>query len=102
LEQAHTEQLAAWLAPYQKLAAPVLATLSDGEDAIMAALKQCWPSAAHQRCQVHFLNNVVTPVLAVDAQLRQALQDDMGGLPAVPEHTMVADEPGADSSFVVC
>jgi hypothetical protein len=102
LAQAHAEQLVAWLVPYQKLAAPVLASLSDGEDAIMAALKQCWPSAPHQRCQVHFLNNLVEPVLAVDAQLRQALQDDVGGLPVVPEHAAAVGEPGVDSSFVVC
>jgi Transposase, Mutator family len=102
LEHAHTDQLAAWLEPYQKLPFTVLATLSDGEEAIIAALKRCWPTAPHQRCQVHFLNNLVEPVLAVDAQLRQALQDDVGGLPAVPEREVEADEPGTDSPFVVC
>lgn len=102
LEHAHTDQLAAWLEPYQKLPFTVLATLSDGEEAIIAALKRCWPTAPHQRCQVHFLNNLVEPVLAVDAQLRQALQDDVGGLPAVPEREVEAGEPGTDSPFVVC
>ncbi len=102
LEQATAEQLANWLAPYQKLPFAVLATLSDGEEAIIAALKGCWPTAPHQRCQTHFLNNLVEPVLAVDAELRQALQNDVGGLPAVPERETTTDERSAGSSFVVC
>jgi Transposase, Mutator family len=102
LEHATAEQLATWLAPYQKLPFAVLATLSDGEEAIIAALKHCWPNAPHQRCQTHFLNNLVEPVLEVDAQLRQALQNDLGGLPAVPESEAAADERLTGSSFVVC
>ncbi len=102
LEQATAEQLALWLEPYQKLPFTALATLSDGEDTIIAALKRCWPAAPHQRCQTHFLNNLVAPVLEVDAQLRQALQNDIGGLPPVAEHEMAASELGTDSSFVVC
>jgi hypothetical protein len=73
LEHASAERLGAWLEPYQKLPVAVLATLSDGEEAIIAALKQCWPMAPHQRCQAHFLNNLVEPVLEADTQLRQAL-----------------------------
>ena len=46
-----------------------LATLSDDEKAIIAALKRSWPKAVHQRCQLHFLNNLAAPVLKVDTQL---------------------------------
>jgi hypothetical protein len=102
LEHASAEQLCAWLEPYQKLPFAVLATLSDGEEAIIAALKQCWPTAPHQRCQAHFLNNLVEPVLEVDTQLRQALEQDVGGLPAVPEREVEPGERESDSSFVVC
>ena len=102
LAHADADLLAAWLAPYQKLSYPVLATLSDGEEAIIAALKRCWPQAPHQRCQVHFLNNLVEPVLEIDAQLRQALQNDVGGLPPVPQREMAAGEPKADSPLLVC
>jgi len=102
LEHASAEQLRSWLAPYQQLPFAALATLSDAEEAIMAALKSSWPAAPHQRCQAHFLNNLVAPVLQVDAQLRQALQNDIGGLPAVPECETPAHEPTPGSSFVVC
>lgn len=85
LPHATAEQLAAWLEPYQGLPFSVLATLSDGEPAIVAALKGGWPKAPHQRCQTHFLNNVATPVLTLDTQLRQGMRDELGGLPPVPE-----------------
>jgi hypothetical protein len=86
-EPATTSRLRGWLKPYQALPFPVLATLSDGEEAIIAALTGCWPDAPHQRCQAHFLNNLAEPVLEVDARLRQRMRDDLGGLPKVPDQT---------------
>jgi len=63
----------------------VLATLSDAEKAVVAALKTAWPASPHQRCQLHFLNAIAKPTLEVDAQLRQHLRDELGALAAVPE-----------------
>lgn len=105
LKGARAEELCEWLKPYQGLPYPVLATLSDGEKAIIAALKQCWPDAPHQRCQAHFLNNVAEPVLELDTELRQWMRADLGGLPAVPERSdtdMAGDDlgqPGGASPF---
>jgi hypothetical protein len=53
---------------------------------LIAALKACWPQAPHQRCQVHFLNNLAEAVLDYDDQLRKNIRQDLGGLPGVPEH----------------
>jgi hypothetical protein len=78
------DELVEWMRPYRELPFPVLATLSDGEDTLMAALKRCWPDAPHQRCQEHILGNLTEPVLEVDARLRQRMRDDLGGLPGVP------------------
>ena len=61
----------------------MLATLSDGEDTLIAALKQVWPNAPHQRCQDHFLGNVAEEVLNYDTQLRQGMRQSLGGLPQV-------------------
>jgi hypothetical protein len=80
-----TERLHAWLQPYTQLPFAVLATLSDGEKAVVAALKITWPAAPHQRCQLHFLNAIAKPTLEVDAQLRQHLRAELGALAAVPE-----------------
>ncbi len=102
MAQASAQELQTWLAPYREWPWPVLATLSDGEEAIIAALKGCWPHAPHQRCQTHFLNNVVEPVLEIDAQLRQALQNDIGGLPAVVERQVAAGAQSSGSSCGVC
>lgn len=78
LEGAKQEQLCQWLKPYQQMAYPVLATLSDGEDGIIAALKTTWPEAPHQRCQAHFLSNLADPVMVHDSEHRQGLCDAVG------------------------
>lgn len=88
IQQDHptAQDLGEWLEPYQALPYPVLATLSDGEEAIIAAMKTgAWAPAPHQRCQEHWLSNVAEPVLTYDTQLRKQLQAEVGGLPAVPE-----------------
>jgi hypothetical protein len=93
-DHASADELAEWLRPYQALPFPVLATLSDGEEAIIAAQRTCWPTARQQRCQSHWLGNVAEPVLEVDAQLRQQMRQDLGGLPAVPEWAPAISTPG--------
>jgi hypothetical protein len=86
------EELVSWLSAYQDPEVPVLATLSDGEATLIAALKACWPQAPHQRCQVHFLNNLTSDVLDYDDELRKAMRQDLGGLPKVPEHKPVESD----------
>lgn len=95
-KQATEAQLKGWLKPYQALPFPVLATLSDGEKAVVAALKGCWLGAPHQRCQTHFLNNLAEPVLDVDTQLRKRMREDLGGLPKVPDRTEGANVPNSE------
>jgi hypothetical protein len=86
-EQLSQRELVEWLDSYRKLPLPVLATLSDGENTVIAALKTCWPQAPHQRCQVHFLNNLVNDILDYDDELRKDMRQDLGGLPKVPQKT---------------
>jgi hypothetical protein len=90
-EQIGEEELNVWLKPYQGLPFRVLATLSDGEATLVAALKGCWPQAPHQRCQTHFLNNLAEAVLGYDDELRKNMRQDLGGLPKVPQVSV--DEP---------
>lgn len=80
-----TERLRAWLEPFTQLPFPVLATLSDGEKAVVAALKASWSPVPHQRCQLQFLNNIAKPALEVDGRLRQRLRQELGDLEAVPQ-----------------
>ena len=84
LPQAQAQQLIEWLQPYQQLPYKVLASLSDGESAIITAMNSSWPDAPHQRCQAHFLNNLSDAVLPLDTKLRQQLKTDLDGLPKVP------------------
>lgn len=78
------EELEEWLQPYQELPYDVLATLSDREDRIIAALKASWPNAPHQRCQEHILGNLAEPVLEEDTNLRKWMRKDLRGLAKVP------------------
>ena len=96
LDRATADELVGWLQPYRELPFKVLATISDGEEAIIAALKSCWPETPHRQCQEHFLNNLAAPVIEVDTQLRKRMRDDVGYLPAVPTQseppvTLVSD-----------
>ena len=93
LRQPTAKALIDWLRPYQALPYPILATLSDGEKAIIEALQTCWPEAPQQRCQAHFLNNLVDPVLDYDAELRQRLREDRGGLPKAPANLKGPTDP---------
>jgi hypothetical protein len=86
-EHLSEKELVVWLEPYRNLSLPVLATLSDGEDTLIAALRTCWPQAPHQRCQLHFLNNLTDDIQEYDDGLRQDMRQDLGGLPKVPQHT---------------
>ena len=87
LNGATTDRLYAWLEPYGALPFSVLATLSDGEKAVVAGLKKRFPKTPHQRCQAHFLSNLAEPVLEMDTQLRQGMREELGGLPKVPERS---------------
>lgn len=93
LPQAQAQRLIEWLQPYQEFPYKVLATLSDGESAIIAAMNSTWIDAPHQRCQAHFLSNLSESVLPLDTKLRQQLKTDLDGLPKVPDSSERRIEP---------
>ena len=101
LDHPTAEELIEWLKPYQALPYKVLATLSDGEKAIIAALETCWSDAPRQRCQEHYLGNLAEPVLKVDGKLQEWMRNDLGGLPAVPteSETPPVEEDGGGQSM---
>lgn len=90
LDHATAEELVEWLAPYRALPYAVLATLSDGEKAIIAAMSTCWPDTPRQRCQEHYLGNLAEPVLEVDRKVQEWMRNELGGLPAVPSEAETA------------
>ncbi len=106
LDHPTADELVEWLKPYQALPYEVLATLSDGEDTIIAALERCWPDAPRQRCQEHCLGNMAEPVIEVDTKLRKWMRNDLRGLPAVPTEPeaspVVADDEQSASAPPFC
>jgi len=83
LEPPNEQDLTDWLMTYQGY--PVLASVSDGEERIIAALRAVWPNAPRQRCQEHFLGNLAEEVLANDTELRKQMSVDLGGLPKISD-----------------
>lgn len=81
VEAPSEKELTAWLQAYQTY--PVLASISDGEERIIAALRAVWPNAPRQRCQEHFLGNLADEVLEHDTKLRKQMRMDLGGLPKI-------------------
>ena len=79
LEAPNEKDLTNWLMRYQEY--PVLGSVSDGEERIIAALRAVWPNAPRQRCQEHFLGNLADEVLENDTELRKQMRVDLGGLP---------------------
>jgi hypothetical protein len=100
LDHATAEELVAWLAPYREWPYAVLATLSDGEKAIMGALKTCWLDAPRQRCQEHYLGNLADPVLEEDRKVQEWMRNELGGLPAGPieSETLAFEEDSGPST----
>jgi len=94
LEQRDQAHLAAWLARFAHAAWPVSATLSDGEGALVGALKQVWPEAPHQRCQMHALKAWAAPLAEADRELRRRLRAAV--MTSLPPLAAAADQlPGA-------
>jgi hypothetical protein len=92
LEGAKASEVVKWIRACQ-LGYPVLATLSDGEKAIIEAFRTCWPDAPQQRCQLHFLNHLVEPVLEYDTNLRKQMREDLGGLQKATANEIAEDDP---------
>lgn len=98
VEVPNEKGLTNWLKAYQNY--PVLASISDGEERIIAALRAVWPNAPRQRCQEHFLGNLADEVLGHDTELRKQMRADLGGLPKVadfPDTSTISS--ASDASF---
>ncbi len=66
---------------------PVLATMCDGEGAVLSGLQAVWKDAANGLCQTHYLGNLAAPVEEDDRMLRQELQTQLAQLPGIPNLT---------------
>lgn len=83
LDPPNEKDLTEWLKTYQSY--PVLGSVTDGEERIIAALRAVWPNAPRQRCQAHFMGNLADEVLGNDTELRKQMRADLGGLPKISD-----------------
>ncbi len=84
LDKRDSDHIIGWLKPYADLNFTVLATLSDGEDAEIKALRILWSNSPHQMCLTHFLGDCTKPIKQADRMLKATLRKAMGPLPPVP------------------
>jgi len=99
LEGPNEEKITDWLRRYQQY--PLLGSISDGEERIIAALQNVWPNAPRQRCQEHFMANLADEVLSDDAEFRKQMRMDLGGLPQtkdLPDHSSFFEPRGSRES----
>ena len=64
LKPADSEDLSQWLQHCRQQVdeSSILATLSDGEPALLGAFSKVWPDAIHQMCHMHVLRNLSDPL----------------------------------------
>jgi hypothetical protein len=81
LPRTSKESFCALLAPVVELLKGqdwrLLATVSDRERSLEAALVEIWPDVPHQWCQSHYLRNLMKPVAAADQALRVGLRGEL-------------------------
>lgn len=89
LDKADTPHVTKWMEECKKLLVnlPVLATMCDGEGALLTGLETVWSDAAHGLCQSHYLSNLAKPVEEDDRGLKEELQTQLFKLVGVPTLT---------------
>ncbi len=89
LDKTDTPHVTKWMAECHKLLEkwPVVATMCDGEGALLTGLETVWSEAAHGLCQSHYLGNLAKPVETDDRALKQELQTQLSQLAGVPNLT---------------
>lgn len=81
LPRTSKDSFTALLAPVVALLAGqgwrLLATVSDRERSLEAALVEIWPHVPHQWCQSHYLRNLMKPIAAQDQAFRVGLRGEL-------------------------
>jgi hypothetical protein len=99
MEPPNEKDLTDWHRRYQGY--PVMESVSDGEERILAAIRAVWPNAPRQRCQEHFWGNLAEEVLENDAELRKQMRVDCPQS-AIFALTALFSEPNQDCGSRAC
>lgn len=80
----------AWAA---RLGKPVVAWVSDKQDAFLTAIAAEFPGVPHHFCQNHFLRDVAKPVLELDSHAKVRLRGKVRGLRAIEREILAEGLP---------
>lgn len=84
----------------ERLGKPVVAWVSDKQDAFLTGIAAEFPGVPHHFCQNHFLRDVAKPVLEQDSHAKVRMRSKVRGLRAIEREILesrrpVAELPGA-------
>lgn len=64
----------------KRIGVPVVGVITDKERINVLAVRQVFPRARHQYCQLHFVSNLAKPILKADSALRAEIKESMRDL----------------------
>lgn len=77
----------------QRLGKPVVAWVSDKQDAFLTAIAAEFPGVPHHFCQNHFLRDVAKPVLELDSHAKVRMRSKVRGLRAIEREVLAEGLP---------
>ena len=85
----------------ERLGKPVVAWVSDKQDAFLTGIAAEFPGVPHHFCENHFLRDVAKPVLEQDCHAKVRMRSKVRGLRAIERAVLEERLPAADPSDVI-
>jgi hypothetical protein len=81
----------------ERLGMPVLAWVSDKQDAFVTGIAATFPGVPHRYCANHFLRDAAQPMLALDCQMKVHMRQKVRGLRGIERDTLASIQGQASS-----
>jgi hypothetical protein len=85
----------------ERLGKPVVAWISDKQDAFLTGIAAEFPGVPHHFCENHFLRDVAKPVLEQDCHAKVRMRSKVRGLRAIERAVLEERLPAADPPEVI-
>ncbi len=77
---------------------PVLAWMSDKQEAFVSGIQEVFPGVPHRYCANHFLRDAAKPVLERDSQAKVLMRQKVRGLRAIERDVLAEHGPAGDGA----
>lgn len=82
----------------EMLGIPVLAWVSDKQEAFLKGIIKLFPGVSHRFCQNHFLRDLAEPILEVDSHAKVQMRKKVRGLRAIEKDILASREEKSSAS----